>query len=269
MAHPPSRWKLPDRALIGMVHVRALPGTPRCREPLAAVVEHAVTEALALEQAGFDGLILENMHDVPYCLREVGPEIVAGMTATGCAVRAAVRCPLGIQVLAGANRAALAVALACSADFIRAEGFVFSHVADEGLMVEADAAGLLRYRKQIGAEHIAVVADIKKKHSAHAITADIDLPATAQAAAFSGADAIIVTGGATGEAASSSDVRAAAGATELPVLVGSGITPDNLPEFAGAGGFIVGSYLKRDGVWSNPLDDARVTRMVQAVKECG
>lgn len=59
-------------------------------------------------------------------------------------------------------------------DFIPAEGFVFSHVADEGVM-NSCAGELLRYRKQIGAENIQIYTDVKKKHSSHAITADISL----------------------------------------------------------------------------------------------
>ncbi|HRX86082.1 MAG TPA: BtpA/SgcQ family protein [Phycisphaerae bacterium] len=259
------RWNLPDKALIGMVHVRALPGTPYNTWSVGDIAVVAVQEAVALTRAGFDALILENMHDRPYCLREVGPEIVAGMTAVGRAVRAAVTCPLGIQVLAGANRAALAVAQACEAAFIRAEGFVFAHVADEGIMGEADAANLLRYRRAIGAEHIAVVADIKKKHSAHAITADVDLAETAKAAAFFGADGVIVTGTATGHATRAEDVSEVADAVDLPVLVGSGTTPQNLADlWPHADGFIVGSSLKVDGVWSNPLDPQRVDAFVAA-----
>src|SRR5690606_22936151 len=100
------------------------------------------------------------------------------------AVRDAVACPLGIQILAGANRAALAVAHAAGLQFIRAEGFVFASVADEGLLDEADAGPLLRYRKMIGAEHVAIFADIKKKHSSHAITADVDVSETTKAAEF-------------------------------------------------------------------------------------
>jgi hypothetical protein len=263
-----SRLGLPSKAIIGMVHVRALPGTPYNERPLEDVVQVAVEEATALTRAGFDALILENMHDRPYCLREVGPEIVAGMTAVGCAVWSAVTCPLGVQVLAGANRAALAVAQACGAAFIRAEGFVFSHIADEGLMGEADAAALLRYRRAIGAEHIAILADIKKKHSAHAITADVDIAETAEAAEFFGADGVIVTGTATGHATSADDVRAVADAVNVPVFVGSGVTPENLPQlWPHADGFIVGSNLKVGGVWSHLLDAARVEAFVAAARK--
>lgn len=250
-----------------MVHVHALPGTPYNQWSLGDIAVVAVQEAVALARAGFDAVMLENMHDRPYCLREVGPEIVAGMTAVGRAVRGAVTCPLGIQVLAGANRAALAVAQACGAAFIRAEGFVFSHVADEGLMGEADAAGLLRYRRAIGADAIAILADIKKKHSAHAITADVDIAETAKAAEFFGADGVIVTGSATGHATRVEDVQAVAEAVKLPVLVGSGATPANLRGlWPHADGFIVGSNLKVDGLWSNPLDEARVNTFVSAAR---
>src|SRR5437879_11621759 len=107
---------------------------------------------------------------------------------------------MGVQVPAAANREALAVALACGADFVRGEGFVFAHVADEGL-IESSAGDLLRYRRAIGAGEVRVFADIKKKHAAHALTADVDLVETAHAAEFFLADAVIVTGPSTGRPA--------------------------------------------------------------------
>jgi membrane complex biogenesis BtpA family protein len=255
---------LREKALIGMVHVGALPGSPRARASVRELAEEAAREAKLLADAGFDAVVLENMHDVPFLRRDVGPEIVAAMTAVACAVRAAVTCPIGVQILAGANREALAVALASGLQFIRAEGFVFGHVADEGWM-ESDAGALLRHRRAIGAERIAVFADIKKKHAAHAVTADVGLAETAEAAAFFGADGVIVTGPATGRPAAAEDVAAVRRATRLPVLVGSGVTPENLASlWPHADGFIVGSSLKRDGRWDMPLDAERLARMVNA-----
>jgi len=207
------------------------------------------------------------MHDVPYLRREVGPEIVAGMTAVGEKVRAAVRLPLGVQVLAGANRAALAVAQAIDGCFIRAEGFAFAAVADEGLLEEADAGPLLRYRRAIGAEAIRILADVKKKHSAHAITADVDLPDTARAAAFLGADALVVSGAATGERTRLEDLDAVRAATALPVVVGSGAAAETVAELLRhADAVIVGSSLKRDGHWANELDPARVEAFVRGAR---
>ena len=246
-----------------MVHVGALPGTPRHRLGVDQLVEQAVVEAKALASAGFDALLLENMHDVPYLRGDVGPEVVAAMTAVACAVRSAVDLPMGVQVLAAANRASLAVALAAGASFIRAEGFVFSAVADEGLLVDADAGALLRYRRAIGAERIAVLADIQKKHSSHAITADLDLAEFARGAEFFGADAVVVTGAATGEPTHDADVQAARRAVNIPVVVGSGATPENLPALLeSAHAVIVGSWIKRGGRWDAPVDAARARAFV-------
>jgi membrane complex biogenesis BtpA family protein len=252
-----------QRALVGMIHLLPLPGTPRASLPIEAIVENAVREACHYRDAGFSGLLIENMHDRPYEKGAVGPEVVAAMTAAGRAVRAAVELPLGIQVLAGANREALAVALGCGAAFVRVEGFVFAHVADEGI-IQSGAAELLRYRRHIGAEHIRIFADIKKKHSAHAITQDVSLTETARAAEFFLADGVIITGTATGEATDPAEVDAVRHAVRLPVLVGSGVTPTNLAAYASADALIVGSSLKRDGIWSNPLEPARATALAAA-----
>src|SRR5262245_54062634 len=136
MAAPTTIFSTP-KALVGMIHVAALPGTPRHSSPMESIIAQAVDEAQLLIDSGFDGLLIENMHDAPYVRREVGSEIVSAMTAVGAAVREASRDkPLGVQILAGANCAALAVAHTIGAQFIRAEGFVFAAVADEGLLDE-------------------------------------------------------------------------------------------------------------------------------------
>jgi membrane complex biogenesis BtpA family protein len=252
-----------SRALIGMIHVGATPGSPESRASVEALAEAAVAEARVYRDAGFTALMIENMHDRPYLNGRVPPETVAAMTAIGLEVRRAVALPLGVQVLAAANREALAVALACGASFVRVEGFVFAHVADEGL-IEASAGGLLRARRAMGADHVRVFADLKKKHASHAITADVGLEETARAAEFALADGVIVTGVSTGRAADPSEVRAVAEAVRIPVWVGSGVTPENLGDYAAADGFIVGSSVKRDGLWSNALDRSRVEAMARA-----
>lgn len=252
-----------------MVHVGALPGTAAARAPVSQIGEQAAAEARVLAEGGFDAILLENMHDAPYLARHVGPEVVAGMTAAGLAIRQAVgdAFPLGVQVLAGANTAAIGVAQAIGASFIRAEGFVFAAIADEGLLGEADAGPLLRYRRAIGAEHIAIYADIKKKHSSNALTADVSLGETAAAAEFLRADGVVVTGTATGRPAAERDIREAKDACSLPVLVGSGVTHETVRDTLGiSDAVIVGSALKHDGDWRNPPDPRRVARFIEAAR---
>ena len=259
------------RAVIGMLHVGPLPGSPRHRQaaldPQADSwddqIAAAVDQAAVYHAAGFHGLILENMFDRPYLRGSVGPETVAAMAVIGREVRRAVPLPLGVQVLAAANEEAVAVALACGAAFVRVEGFVFAHVADEGF-VEADAGPLLRYRAAIGAEHVRIFADVKKKHSSHSITADLDIAETARAAEFALADGVIVTGAATGRPADPAEVTAVAAAVGIPTLVGSGVTADNVASFAAADGLIVGSAVKQRGDWRLPLDRDAVGRLAAA-----
>ena len=254
------------RALVGMLHLGALPGTPSASHSVEMLIEQVLTEARIYQEAGFTALAIENMHDRPYLKGGVGPEITAAMTAIARDVKRETGLVLGIQVLAGANREALAVAHASGADFVRVEGFVYAHVADEGV-IESCAGELLRYRHAIGAERVLVFADIKKKHSAHAITADVSIVETAKAAEFFLADGVIVTGASTGEPASPDEVRDVVGAAHVPVLVGSGITPENLARFSSAHGFIVGSSVKKGGVWCNPLDREAVRALAGAFTE--
>jgi membrane complex biogenesis BtpA family protein len=249
-----------------MVHLQALPGTPNSRHTLDEVTKTAVSEAKTLKDVGFDALIIENMHDRPYINPPHPPHTTSAMTRVAVAVREAVGgMAMGIQVLSRGEHEALAIGLACGAAFIRVENFVFAHVADEGLMPSAAAGPLLRYRRALGADHIAVFADIKKKHASHALTADVSLTEAAEAAEFFGAGGVIVTGTSTGKPCSQTDLAEVRSATDLPVLVGSGVTPDQVKALLQhADGLIIGSALKKDGLWSNPLDPARCEAMIAA-----
>lgn len=253
------------KTIVGMIHVEPLPGTPRYGGSLAGVVARAREEAQLYLEAGIDMLAIENMHDVPFLNGKVGPEITAAMTIVGYEVKQATGLACGLQILAGANVEALAAAQAAGLDFIRAEGFVFAHVADEGL-IDGCAAPLLRYRRQIGADNILVLTDIKKKHSSHAITADVGIVETAHAAEFFLSDGVIVTGAATGAEASLEEIQAVKEAVSIPVLVGSGVTLDNVERYlAAADALIIGSYFKESGHWSQGVDVGRVRRFMDRV----
>lgn len=249
-----------------MIHVAALPGTPSNTLGVSEIVKLAVKETRLYKAGGVDSIAIENMHDLPYLRGRVGPEIVAAMTLVGAAVKAEFGGPVGIQVLAGANTEAMAVAHAANLDFIRAEGFVFAHIADEGF-IQSSAAELMRYRKMIGADRVQVWTDIKKKHSAHAITADISLGATAETAEFMRADAVIVTGNVTGDPPKVEDAREAKAHCHLPVLLGSGVDVKNIAEFyPEADGFIIGSHFKVNGHWTQTVDARRVETFMARVQ---
>jgi membrane complex biogenesis BtpA family protein len=254
-----------NKPVIAMIHVGALPGTPASTQSVSQLVALARQEAAIYRDLGVDGIGIENMHDVPYLRGGVGAEIVAAMTLIGAAVKDESRLPVGIQILAGANIEAMAVAHAANLDFIRAEGYSFAHVADEG-WIESSAARLLRYRKMIGAERVQVWADVKKKHSSHAITADISLGEACETVEFMRGSVVIVTGSATGKAPKIDDVKEAKAGCHLPVILGSGIDAENIAEFyPHADGFIIGTYFKREGNWQDTVDARRVEKLIDSV----
>jgi membrane complex biogenesis BtpA family protein len=251
-----------SKPVIAMIHLDALPGTPAARMDLKSIEARALAEAEICRDAGVHGLMIENMHDTPYLRGGVGPEIVAAMAVIARHIKEVSKLPCGIQILAAANIEAMAVAHAAGLDFIRAEGFAFAHVADEG-MIQSSAAELLRHRRRIGAERVQVWADIKKKHSSHAITADMGVGETAHAVEFMRGDAVIVTGNVTGDAPQVADVKSAKQGCALPVYLGSGVSAKNLSRFySAADGFIVGSEFKENGDWSRAVEARRVEKFM-------
>jgi membrane complex biogenesis BtpA family protein len=251
-----------EKPVIGMIHVEPLPGVPKYSGNVKNIIDKAVNEALLYQSCGIHSLMIENMHDVPYLNKSAGPEITALMSIVLYEIKKAADLPCGIQILAGANKAALAAAHSAGADFIRAEGFVFAHIADEGFF-NSDAGELLRYRKQIGAENILIFTDIKKKHSSHSITGDTGIVETAKAAEFFLSDGVIITGSATGTEPSLEEIRLVKQNTSIPVLAGSGITSENIDIYREyCDSFIIGSYFKKEGKWFNTVDPDRVKKLM-------
>ncbi|MFA7228888.1 MAG: BtpA/SgcQ family protein [Melioribacteraceae bacterium] len=254
-----------EKPVIGMIHIDPLPGAPKFSGDVKTIIEKAKKEALLYRKCGIPSIMIENMHDVPYLNKCAGPEVTSIMSVILYEIKKDTGLPCGIQILAGANMEALASAHAAGADFIRAEGFVFAHIADEGLF-NSDAGELLRYRKQIGADNILIFTDIKKKHSSHSITADIDIIETAKAAQFFLSDGVIITGSATGSEPSLAEIKSVKENISIPVLAGSGITDENIGLFREyCDAFIVGSYLKKDGKWHNPVDPERVKSLMKKI----
>ncbi len=255
------------KAVIGMIQCLPLPGAPRYEgQPIAEIVDFAIGEAKSYAQAGFDGLIVENHGDIPFVKPEdLGPETPAAMAVIADAVRRAVGLPIGINVLANGALQAIAVAKACGASFIRVNQWANAYVANEGIL-EGPAALATRYRARLRAQDVKIFADVHVKHGAHAITADRSLAELARDVEFFDADAAIVTGQRTGDSATMDELQAIAKGTSLPVMIGSGVNPSNIGElFTVADAVIVSSFLKRDGVWWNPVDLERVAALMKEV----
>lgn len=255
-------------ALIGDIHLPPLPGTPRYRgESVTAIIDRALNDAEAFEKGGMDGIILENHGDIPFLKPdEIGPEIIAAMSAIASRVAKEIGVPFGINLLANGSVGALAIAKASGARFIRVNQWVNAYISNEGF-IEGESARALRYRRQIDAQDVAIFADVHVKHGSHAIVDDRPVSEQASDVEFYDADVAIASGNRTGDAVPEGEICAIRSGTSLPVIAGSGITAANaadiLPQLDGA---IVGSSLKEGGVWWNPVALDRVRTLVEAVK---
>jgi membrane complex biogenesis BtpA family protein len=254
-------------ALIGMVHLRPLPGAPRYRpeEGCEVVYNEALAEARILEAAGFDGVIVENGGDIPFLPPDrVGPETVAAMAVALRVLHDEVRIPIGVNCLANAVEASIAVAAAAGGAFVRSNQWANAYVANEGI-IEGRAGEATRFRRAIGAEQVTVWADVKVKLGSHAITADRSLSEQARDMEWFDADALIVTGSRLADPPILEDIRAVREATDLAVIVGSGVTAENLGTLlAVADAAVVGSALKEGGVWWGAMSLDAVERIAGA-----
>jgi uncharacterized protein len=257
-----------DKALIGMIHCAPFPGAPRYRgTSVDEIYDVAMRDAEALIEGGLHGLIIENHGDIPFSKPDdIGPETAAFMSVVTDRIGRATGVPMGINVLANAPIPAFAIAMAGGARFIRVNQWANAYVANEGFM-EGRAAEAMRYRSALRAEHVKVFADSHVKHGAHAITADRSIEELTRDLAFFDADVIIATGQRTGNSATVEEIETIGAATHLPLLVGSGVTKDNILEILKrTNGVIVASSLKEGGVWWNPVEPARVKAFVEAAR---
>lgn len=251
------------RPAIGMVHLRPLPGAPRYGADLDGAIDAALADARALAAAGFDGVMVENFGDVPFFPREVPPETVAALAVAVAAIRAAVPVPVGVNVLRNDAHAAIAIAAATGARFIRVNVHTGAAIADQGLL-EGRAHQTLRLRATL-APRVAIFADLRVKHARPLAPAPLDLLAE-ETVGRGLADAVIVTGPTTGRAADLGDLDLARrGALGAPVLAGSGATVETAAAIAArADGAIVGTALKRGGAVEAPVDPEAAARFVAA-----
>lgn len=253
------------RVAIGVVHCPPLPGAPHYEgDPPDVLIDRAIADATAYAQGGVHGLIVENHGDIPFAKPdEIGQETAAMMAVVADHVRRQVGLPVGINVLANGAMTAMAVAKAAGASFIRVNEWANAYVANEGI-IEGQAGKVMRYRSWLRAAGVSIFADVHVKHGAHAIVGDRSIPELTRDVEFFDADAVIVTGQRTGDTATTEEVATIRGATTLPLLLGSGVTNDNVHRLMGvADGVIIGSSLKEGGVWWRAVDRTRVEAFME------
>jgi len=259
------RSRFGDAPVIGMVHLLPLPGSPRWGGDLSAVIGAAIADATAIHDGGAAAMAFENFGDVPFP-KTAAPETIAAMTAVVAAATRDVDCPFGINVLRNDPLGALAIAAATGASFVRVNVHTGAMLTDQG-MIEGVADRTVRKRRELGLGDVAIFADHLVKHAVP--FAPADPLQSARDLRFRGmADAILVTGSATGATADEKALRSLRDAMpETPLVVASGVTADHVTALRGvADAVIVGTSIKRDGVVSNPVDPDRVRTLVGAFR---
>lgn len=248
------------RAVFGMVHLAALPGAPGFRT-WDEVIGRAAVDAAAIAGSGCDGFVIENFGDKPFTRGRVEAETVAAMTRVITVIRQHAGIPFGVNVLRNDALSALGIAAATGAAFIRVNVHTGAAVTDQGI-IEGDAYTTLRKRAALAPE-VAIFADYLVKHATPmGEVSPKDLRDRGLA------DAVIITGAATGAAADPALLSALRHALpDAPLVVGSGVDADNAKRFADADAIIVGTASKRGGDVNEPVDGARLTAIVKAFKQ--
>jgi membrane complex biogenesis BtpA family protein len=258
----PVSWWNHVRPVIGMLHAPPLPGSPNYAGDWAGVVGHVLDDCEALIAGGVHGIMLENFGDAPFFPDRVPPETIACLTRLAVEVRECTDLPLGINVLRNDGVAAIGVALAADADFVRINVLCGARVADQGLLQGA-AHDVLRTRRYLGAGYLHILADVDVKHSAPlaARPLAVDIQETL---GRGGADCVIVSGAGTGHLPELQQLQVAFNtAGTAPVIAGSGVTCESLPAlwpFADA--FIVGSTFEESGVAGGRVVTERVQQLL-------
>lgn len=251
------------RAVFGMVHLLPLPGSPLFGGSIDAVIGAALVDAQAIADGGGGGLVVENFGDRPFFKRDVPAETIAAMARVIADLSREVKLPYGVNVLRNDARGALAVAAATGAAFIRVNVHTGAMVTDQGL-IEGDAANTMRLRAAIAPE-VAVFADYMVKHAVPLALVD-PIQAARDLRVRGLADAIIVTGTATGAVADPEQFAMLREAVDAPLIVGSGLTELNAESFRDADAAIVGTSIKRGGKVDAPVDRERVELIVRTFK---
>jgi membrane complex biogenesis BtpA family protein len=262
-----SRERPGEKILLGVVHLRPLPGSPGYEDPpgMESVIEAARDDARRLLEAGFDGYVIENFGDLPFFADKVPPITTAAMTRIACELPTSEAIVI-VNVLRNDPLAALSIAAGTDLQGIRVNVHTSAMLTDQGI-IEGQAAETLRLKSQLGGD-IAILADVDVKHAVQ-LGAPRKLAELARETAYRGlADALVVTGRATGspvDPVELTEVRNAV--SDRHIFIGSGANESNIAGLLElADGAIVGSALKIDGDISGAIDPGKARSWVLAAR---
>ncbi|MFT6816573.1 MAG: membrane complex biogenesis BtpA family protein [Myxococcota bacterium] len=254
-------------AFLGVIHLQALPGAPLATGSFSDVLSAAMRDADALLEGGVDGLIVENLGDRPYEATTVDASTIAYMTHLAVRLRDRMdQQLLGINILRNDPIAALSIAAAVQADFIRVNVHTGTMVTDQGI-ISGRARETVALKRRLGVS-TRIAADIAVKHASP--LGELNLTQTAKDTALRAcADAILVTGSGTGQPIDTALVTTVRNAIpHHPIWAASGVTPQTLPALAPlVDAVVVGTWLHADSRLDQPLDVERVRAMARFIAE--
>ena len=255
-----------EKPIIGMVHLKALPGTPLYDESggMAAIIERARQDFAALTEGGIDAVMFCNESDRPYELR-VGTEIAAAMA------RVVTECIRGRDVVFGVDVlwdpvAAISIAHATGASFVR-EVFTGVYAGDLGLW-NTNCAEAIRHKRRIGASNLKLLYNIVPEFSQAVEPRPTEL--VARSTVFSSlADVICVSGPMAGDGVPMAQLNSAKKALpDTPVFANTGVRHETVRDILGvADGAVVGTAFKLNRYTWNPVSKENVTTFMEIVRE--
>ncbi|HLI46459.1 MAG TPA: BtpA/SgcQ family protein [Geobacterales bacterium] len=254
-----------DKPIIGVVHLKPLPGSPDYEGAFREIVERALSDAKSLADGDVDGIIIENYGDKPYPKDTAEEHTIAAMSVVAWEIKKELRIPVGINILRNCSKAAMAIASIVDASFIRVNVFSYAMLTDQGI-IEPNSAELLRYRRFLGS-NVKIFADVLVKHAFSLVPIEMKRMAR-DTYLRAGADVLILTGEETGVAPKLEALKEVKKYISAPILAGSGVNVGNIEKILSiADGAIIGTYFKKNGITAERVDPERVRKIMSIVSD--
>ncbi len=257
-----------EKPIIGMVHLLPLPSSPFFKGSIEEIYDRALQDAYALKNGGIDALIVENGNDGPAQIEEnVDLAVISSMSVICKKIVEAVDIPVGVNVVANATDADLAICKASGARFIRATSWANGYFSKTGFVLPTSAK-TLRYQKSIAANDVTIMADVQVKNGSHLFISDKTILEQVNDLRSCGADYVIITGNSTGVEPDFEQLVEIKNKCKIPVIIGSGANTDNIARFLDyCDGVIIGTYFKEHRLMNEPVIEEKVKEFMDVVND--